>query len=78
MSIVSKITSPNLRVAAIYYFISAFIALLLAFVGYIAMHKLEFYKYWSRIKDEAVKKQAYENNNVPVSVPYGKIIKKVF
>ncbi len=77
MSIVSKLTSPNPRVAAIYYFLSAFIALILAFIGYIAMHRVEFYKHWSKIKEDSAKKQAYENNNAPTSVPYVKIIKKV-
>lgn len=77
MSITSKLVSPNPRIAAIYYFLSAFIALMLAFIGYFVMHRTEFYKYWHRVNQDISKKEAYENNNVPKSVPYGKIIKKV-
>lgn len=78
MSITSKLVSPNPRIAAIYYFLSAFIALMLAFIGYFVMHRTEFYKYWHRVNQDISKKEAYENNNVPKSVPYGKIIKKIW
>jgi solute carrier family 29 (equilibrative nucleoside transporter), member 1/2/3 len=39
MSIISKATSPNLRIAAIYYFLSAFVVLMMGFIGYFVMHK---------------------------------------
>lgn len=39
MSIGSKATSPNLRIAAIYYFLSAFVILMLEFIGYFVMHR---------------------------------------
>ena len=69
--------SPDLRIAAIYYFLSAFIVLMIAFIGYFAMHRMEFYKHWSRITDENNKRKLVENNNEKQSVPYKKIIKKV-
>ena len=42
MSIVSKATSPNLRIAAIYYFLSAFVILMLGLIGYFLMHRTVF------------------------------------
>jgi equilibrative nucleoside transporter 1/2/3 len=78
MSIISKLTTPDLRTAAIYYFLSAFVALILSFIGYVAMHRMDFYIYWSKIKADSIKKQAIDNNNVHQSVPYAKIIKKIW
>lgn len=79
MNIFSKLTSnSDLRRAAIYYFLSAFIALLMGFVGYFVMHRMEFYKYWSQVNKEMTKRQEIENNNEKKSVPYGKIIKKIW
>lgn len=39
MSIVSKATSPNLQIAAIIYFLSAFVVLMATLAGYFFMHK---------------------------------------
>lgn len=77
MSIISKLTSPDLRIAAIYYFLSAFIVLLLSFVGYFVMHRMEFYKYWHKVNEEISKKAAEATEDKKV-VPYWKIIKKIW
>lgn len=79
MNIFSKLSSnSDLRRAAIYYFLSAFIALIFGFIGYFVMHRMEFYKYWNQVNQEMAKRQEIENNNVKKSVPYGKIIKKIW
>lgn len=77
MSIISKLTSPDFRIAAIYYFLAAFIVLLLSFVGYFVMHRMEYYKYWQKINDEMNKKSA-ESSSEHRKVPYKKIIKKIW
>lgn len=78
MSIISKITSPNLQIAAIYYFSAAFVALILAFCGYFLMHKMSFFKYHEKMNNELKAREAVTNNNVQQAVPYGKILKKIW
>lgn len=82
MSIISKLTSPDLRIAAIYYFLSAFIVLILAFVGYFVMQRMDFYKYWHKVNLENQKKQEMmeetNKNETKGKVPYKKIIGKIW
>jgi len=79
MSMMSKATSPNLRIAAIYYFLSAFIMLMLGLIGYYLMHKTDFYKYWSQVCEENKKKAALEAANAnQAKIPYGMIIRKIW
>lgn len=78
MSIVSKLTSPDYRIAAIYYFLSAFIVLLLSFVGYFVMHRMDYYKYWQKINDDLNKKSTDNTQSQRKKVPYGKILKKIW
>lgn len=78
-NILSKATSPNLRIAAIYYFLAAFVVLMLAFVGYFLMHRTKFYRYFIERSEAAQKKAMMEsaNNQQRQKVPYFQIIKKV-
>jgi len=75
MSIGSKASSPNLRIAAIYYFLSAFIILMLALIGYFLMHKMVFYKYWAQVSEDNKKNT---DSKLKVKVPYFAIIKKIW
>lgn len=77
MSMGSKATSPNLRIAAIYYFLSAFVMLSLALIGYFLMHKTSFFNYYLRVCEEN-KSKPTENNAKQASVPYVKIFKKIW
>lgn len=78
-SILSKATSPNLRIAAIYYFLAAFVVLMFAFVGYFLMHRTKFYRYYMERSEAAQKKAMMESSNDQQrqKVPYFQIIKKV-
>lgn len=78
MSIGSKASSPNLRIAAIYYFLSAFIILMLALIGYFVMHKMAFYKYWAQVSEENKKNNDLEGSKLKVKTPYWTIIKKIW
>lgn len=78
MNIVSKLTSPDLRISAIYYFLSAFIALLIAFISYFVMQRMAFYKYWNRVNQEMNKNKVYEQDVSSTRVPYLKILKKIW
>jgi equilibrative nucleoside transporter 1/2/3 len=77
MSIVSKSTSPNLRIAAIYYFLSAFVILMLGFVGYFGMHRTDFYNYHNN-KFESNSQKNELSNEEKTPVPYMKILKKIW
>ena len=46
LSIISKLTAPDLRIATIFYFGAAIFFLMFAFVGYIIMGRMSFYKYY--------------------------------
>lgn len=78
MSITSKLTSPDLKIAAIYYFSAAFVALIMAFLGYFLMHKMAFFKYHEKMNNERIAREAVVNNNVTQKVPYFKIIKQIW
>jgi len=77
MSIVSKATSPNLQIAAIIYFLSAFVVLMATLAGYFLMHKTKYYRYRNNVAEEN-KKNALENTNSNSRVPYFYIIKKTW
>ena len=70
--------SPDLKIAAIYYFSSAFLAIILAFFGYFLMHKMTFFTYHERMKTEMTARENAANNNVKQQVPYMKIISKIW
>ncbi len=83
-NIIAKLTShSDLYRSTIYYFLSAFIILLMSLSGYFVMHRMEFYKYWSQVNKEITKVQETinnnnNNNNRKKTIPYGKIIKKIW
>lgn len=76
-SILSKLSTPNLRIAAIYYFLAAFIVLMLAFIGYFVMHRTDFYRFFIKRSEEIRKKNIDESSTSKQSVPYWLIIKQV-
>lgn len=78
-SIISKLTSPNPRIAAIYYFLAAFVVLMLAFVGYFLMHRTKFYRFYMDRADAIQKKAQMESSTDQQKprVPYLLIIKQV-
>lgn len=77
MSILSKATSPSPKIAAIFYFLAAFIALALAFVGYFLMHRMKFY----RTHEEIARNKKRDTDNADGSSarpPYWAIFKKIW
>jgi len=77
-SILSKLSTPNLRIAAIYYFLAAFIVLMLAFIGYFVMHRTDFYRFFIKRSEEIRKKNIDESSTSKHSVPYWLIIKQIW
>lgn len=81
MNIGSKLTSPDLRIAAIYYFMSAFVILMLAFIGYFLMHHTRFYQHYNDLFEMNKLKSLEQQQNQSekqAKVPYGKLIKKTW
>lgn len=84
MSIISKastlssIATPNYRLAAIFYFLSAFIVLMLAFIGYFLMPRMKFYRHYAELAEMRTLKNEAENQNKPVKVPYWQLIKQTW
>ncbi|CAG0918133.1 unnamed protein product [Notodromas monacha] len=66
ISIVSKAMSPNLRTAAIYYFITALFVLLACFDTYFALPLSRFYRYHTRLHDMPRKR-----NSNKIAGPFG-------
>jgi hypothetical protein len=68
--------SPNLRIAAIFYFLASFVVLMLGLIGYFGMHRMEFYKYYSNLaKTNSAKSNTQSEGKS--KIPYLAIIKKV-
>jgi len=76
MSIGSKATSPNLRIAAIYYFLSAFVILMLGFIGYFVMHRTDFYHHYNNIFE--TNKNKNNSSEKKTKVPYLMILKQIW
>ncbi|CAF0906783.1 unnamed protein product [Brachionus calyciflorus] len=76
-SILSKKITDSLRLAAIYYFLAAFIAVMLAFVGYFVMHRTKFYKHCMKLDEEKKRLSSIQSSSsAQKPVPYLKLIKK--
>lgn len=77
VSIVSKKITSNLRLAAIYYFLAAYVVVMLAFVGYFVMHRTKFYKHCMKLDQEKKRIASLQTNeSTKKPVPYFKLIKK--
>ena len=79
-SILSKLTTPNIRLAAIYYFIATFIVLLASLVGFVLMNRSRFYHFYIERTRNAVKSSLIESTSIEIdkrSTSYWPIIKKV-
>lgn len=74
-SILSKVTSPDIRIAAIYYFLAALIVLVLALIGYFLMHRNEFYRQMDR--NDRIKALVENSVEDTRKAPYSLIIKEV-
>lgn len=78
VSIISSKFSSSIRTAAIYYFITAMLVLLLCFDTYFALPLNKFYRYHelkAEREQEVKKKAGYNINRTP---PYWKIFKQAF
>jgi len=74
LSIISKVSSPNERTAAIYYFLSAIFVLLIAFDTYFILPFIKFYRHY---EVRAAKERQAEIDKIGSSTPpYFHIFKK--
>ena len=70
--------APDLQIAGIFYFLSSFFVLILAFFGYFAMHRTNFYRYYSQLALANMRKNSRnQEEGEPTTVPYLSIIGKV-
>ncbi|RNA20727.1 equilibrative nucleoside transporter 1-like [Brachionus plicatilis] len=74
-SIISKKITSNLKIAAIYYFFSAYVVVVIALAGYFAMHRTTFYKYCTKLDEEKKRLSLLESSGAEKPVPYFKLIR---
>lgn len=74
MSIASKLSSPNIKHAAIYYFHSAFVVTCLTFCAYLVMKRVAFFKYCNTKRRTS---SGNDNESIPLST-YLAIAKSIF
>lgn len=75
INILSIEVSPNIRTAAIYYFITALFVLLTCFDTYFALPLLRFYRYYEH---QAEKQKSAAQASLTTQTPYWQIFKKTF
>ncbi|XP_064630332.1 equilibrative nucleoside transporter 1-like isoform X1 [Lineus longissimus] len=75
IAIVSLASSPNPRTAAIYYFLSAILILLIDFDTYFMLPLLRFYRFYQKQSQEVAKKKAETQS--PQCCPAGKLLSVV-
>lgn len=77
VSLLSKISTTNLKMAAIYYFISALFILLICFDTYFALPLNRYYRFYD-LKYQKEKQQAAVTVGETEKPPYMKIFKQAF
>ncbi|XP_046383683.1 equilibrative nucleoside transporter 1 isoform X2 [Ischnura elegans] len=76
ISIISLAVAPNVRTAAIYYFITALFILLACFDTYFALPLNRFYRYHELLNQKGHQSKLKENLGVIPQTPYLKIFKQ--
>ncbi|CAH1957618.1 unnamed protein product [Acanthoscelides obtectus] len=76
VSLVSSMTTDNIRMAAIYYFITALFVLLICFDTYFALPLNRFYRHFE-LKDKTQQQKA-SKSGIKEKPPYWEIFKKSF
>uniref|UniRef100_A0A6P7F4T6 Equilibrative nucleoside transporter 1-like isoform X1 n=1 Tax=Diabrotica virgifera virgifera TaxID=50390 RepID=A0A6P7F4T6_DIAVI len=77
VSLISKLSTPNLKLAAIWYFIMALFVLLLCFDTYFALPLNKYYRFFDE-HEKQVEQQGKSSNNERETPPYWQITKQAF
>ncbi|XP_072377540.1 equilibrative nucleoside transporter 1-like [Diabrotica undecimpunctata] len=77
VSLISKLSTPNLKLAAIWYFIMALFVLLLCFDTYFALPLNKYYRFYDE-HEKQVEQQGKSSSGETERPPYWKITKQAF
>lgn len=76
ISLISLLMAPNLRTAAIYYFITALLVLLACFDSYFALPLNRFYRYHELMSQKELQQKKRDNTGAMPRTPFFPVFKK--
>ena len=78
ISFISLVMAPNVRTAAIYYFITALLVLLACFDTYFALPLNRFYRYHELMSQKELQRKKRENMGAAPRTPYFSVFRKCY
>ncbi|XP_052130282.1 equilibrative nucleoside transporter 2 [Frankliniella occidentalis] len=78
VSLISLVMAPNVRTAAIYYFIAALLVLLACFDTYFALPLNRFYRYHELMSQKELQKKKRENLGAVPRTPFFAVFRKCY